>query len=142
MKILNSPLIKKTETCWLWNGRRDSAGYGRSSIYTGYCKIRKRGVPKTVGAHQKAYIEAFGAIPKGASVCHSCDVRNCVNPNHLYLGSMLKNMNDARDRKRFHNQKKTHCRRGHPYSGENLSIVVGKKGRPERRCKQCRRKSK
>ena len=62
--------------CIIFDGPVDSKGYGR----------RK--------AHRKAYEKAYGPIPPGMCVCHTCDVRNCVNPEHLWLGTQLDNHKD------------------------------------------------
>jgi hypothetical protein len=59
---------------------------------------------KQISAHRAAWALVHGSIPDGAHVLHHCDVRNCVNPNHLYLGTPSDNMRDRADRGRMWNQ--------------------------------------
>lgn len=42
-----------------------------------------------------------GPIPKGLVVRHTCDVRECVNPDHLILGTQKDNIRDMHDRGRY-----------------------------------------
>ena len=75
--------VDKTDTCWLWNGALTSSGYGSIGING-----------KRISAHRFSYETFIGEIPEGMFVCHSCDVKICVNPEHLWVGTQYENMSD------------------------------------------------
>jgi hypothetical protein len=66
----------------------------------GYLIRRNPELRKNEYCHRTAYRNAYGEIPKGAVVRHSCDNRWCVNPDHLSIGSNKDNTSDMYKRKR------------------------------------------
>src|SRR5512143_1094869 len=70
--------------CWIWQGST-RRGYG--SIKYGY---------RTWTTHRLAWTGRHGPIPAGKILCHRCDERRCVNPDHLFLGDWRLNMADLK----------------------------------------------
>lgn len=87
---------QKTQSCWLWTAGKYAAGYGMVNLGR-----FADGRQQTMQAHRVAYVLAKGDIPQGRVVMHSCDVRACVNPDHLVLGDQADNVRDAARKGRY-----------------------------------------
>ena len=78
--------VDKTATCWNWKASYRSNGYGQ---FMG------------LAAHRYSWILHFGPVPGNMWVLHKCDNRQCVNPEHLFLGTAKDNFKDMRLKNRW-----------------------------------------
>jgi hypothetical protein len=132
--------IVSGDGCWLWKGSPAAGGYGRAGI----------GSRKTALAHRVAYEIVKGDVPDGMCVLHHCDVRLCVNPAHLFVGTRGDNARDmaAKGRQYLQRNPQTyagdrHWKRRHPELIKPRPIVTcsncSRAARPSRRgrCTNC-----
>ena len=92
-----SKFTRQENGCWIWNASVTNSGYGR---------IREAGFgSKTLLAHRVSWEIHNGPIEDRKLVLHKCDVRRCVNPNHLFLGTYSDNAQDREEKGRGANQK-------------------------------------
>lgn len=85
---LKARTIKDSKGCWIWQGYIKP---GKKPTHN-YGWVTFRG--KQMNAHRAAFMLFKGDIPDGQCVCHRCDVPECVNPDHLFLGTQRDNVHD------------------------------------------------
>lgn len=129
--------VRKSDGCWEWTAAKDR-GYGVTWVDG-----------RKTSAHRHAYELEHGKIGnRRLFICHRCDNRACVRPDHLFLGTHSDNMKDMTSKNRqsrgavhgAHWRAKTHCPQGHPYDEQNTAFKTPTdRQKFGRRCKACHR---
>jgi len=109
-----SKYIPVTETgCWLWTAVLSHNGYGQFGS-GGKC----------IRAHRFSWELKNGPIQDGLCVCHKCDTRSCVNPDHLFLGTVEDNIEDK-------------VKKNRQARGERLSLAQGNRNKVGEKTNSC-----
>ncbi len=95
-RLLDKVRIDPVRRCWIFTGHIMKDRYGKPSY--GQIGI---GNKKLALVHKVSYEMFCGPVPAGIQVCHKCDVRQCLNPTHLFLGTNTDNVKDALSKGRF-----------------------------------------
>lgn len=111
--------------CWLWTGATLQNGYGQIAWGS-----------KVVGVHRLMCTVTYGFPSTGKEARHTCDIRCCVNPDHVVWGTSQENKQDMLRRGGNPHATKTHCPSGHPYDEANTYRAA----RGDRQCRTCRRR--
>lgn len=115
--------VRKTDTCWLWQGTGTPKGYGQFTPAGG----------KRLYVHRLSFELANGPIADGLTVDHLCRNRACVRPDHMEVVSRgtnaLRGTGPAAT-----NARKTHCIHGHEFTPENTYQFEN-----HRQCRACAR---
>lgn len=116
--------VEKTDTCWLWTAAMNNKGYGRFSLEG-----------RLYLPHRLAWEDVNGPIPEGKVLDHFvCETHRCVRPDHIRPVTSLENTlrGNSQGSK---NAAKTHCKRGHALTPDNLY----KSQRGHRDCIACKK---
>ncbi len=111
-------LTELSDGCWNWKGTTREDGYGEFFI-----------AGKRYRAHRYAYERAYGAIAEGLFICHRCDNRACVRPDHLFCGTQLDNMQDMSAKGRHGGPNL----RGEAHPGAKITALIAEKIRSDPR---------
>lgn len=121
----NNIALNSTTGCLEWKLYLDKDGYGSFRVGT-----------KKFKSHRLAYLIKHGEIDDSLVIDHKCRNRSCCNPEHLRLVPKGVNTIENSLAASAKNTVKTHCKNGHPLTGDNLKVYLNK-GKYARQCVTC-----
>lgn len=139
-KWANRVTVTPEKGCWEWIGYKDKDGYAQATT---------KKVPNTSRGHRIAYTLLVGPVPEGLTLDHECEVKHCINPDHLDPCTSVDNVKRAAERRSLRlwngpqatatqlRMAKGVCVKGHVLSEVGVLIEVFPNGRKRNRCKAC-----
>lgn len=121
-RLLSKVRISETG-CWEWLGAASPKGYGRINV-DGKNRL----------AHRISYALFVGPLADDLQIDHLCRNRKCCNPEHLEQVTGRENTLRGESFSAQH-ARKTHCKRGHEFTADNLTPSSFRLGRRE--CLKC-----
>jgi len=125
LPIKISSRIKVIDDCWVWQGTKNSDGYGRILVNG-----------RRIGVHRVVFELLRHRIPLGLVTDHKCLNPACVNPAHLEIVTNKENVLRGTGLAAI-NARKTHCSQGHTLSGPEADVYITSEG--FRACRACQR---
>lgn len=124
--ILDKSIPEPNTGCRLWLGGVGGRGIHQYGVQT-IIEFRTN-----MTAHKVSYLAFKGPMPKGTEAGHKCHVKLCVEAEHVIPLSHQENMEDTC------RTRQTHCKWGHPLSGDNLYTTPDNR----RQCRECLKEAK
>lgn len=120
--------VNISDGCWNWCGRISNSGYGQFSWLSHVGRLNGY-------SHRISWELLRERIPDGLTIDHLCRNKHCVNPAHLE--PVTGRVNNLRgDNPPAQNARRTHCKYGHEFSGDNLWV----NSHGYRTCRACKRR--
>lgn len=129
--FLSRIVVDKESECWNWNGTVNINGYGHLNI-----KIDNKWT--NVLTHRVSFKIFNGYLTEGLVIDHKCRNRLCCNPDHIREVTPQVNSTENSTSMGAVNIVKTHCKKGHEFTPDNIIVRNLKNDRKGRDCLICK----